>query len=174
MRIKLPPLHDESKIGESFGVDVFAQVPLQFLLRLELKVPLRAGININNIHIPIILLPIRPPNDEDLPIAQRHRVAGPRLRLALRILELIALRPAASRRVENEQVVEAEGVRARTAEQVEFLLHVAEGHAGARRGVGFRRRQLAPGERVEVEHVEVVEALRTVPAAEDVEGRTED
>ncbi len=78
--------------------------------------------------------------------------------------------PSVVNGVENLQIVETDGRRARAAEQKELILDGDHGHAGP--GAGQLRvgvLNLGPGGEQSVEEENIVEALAAVPAAENVE-----
>lgn len=82
--------------------------------------------------------------------------------------KVVLVSPLIRHWIKRVQVIEALSVGPRPAKQVEFLTHVAQGHASARSWALTLNENLVPLSCRQIESKQVVEALGAVPAPENV------
>jgi hypothetical protein len=130
---------------------------------------LRTGVRVENVDVLKVVLTVGASNDEETAVDYGFGVACTSLWLALRVGKVVTLLPPGGLWVENEEVIEAEGVRAGAAEEKQLILHIAETHACSGGRAVPLHKHLRPYHNVEVKQVEVIEALRPIPTSEDEE-----
>lgn len=91
------------------------------------------------------------------------------LGILFRVGEAVTVGPGGALGLKHVQIVEALGMRPRPAKEIELVMDVAKGHSCPGHGAVSDDADLGPDAQVKINHEEVVQSFRAVPAAENVQ-----